>query len=45
MARDMWSADHFDKEIKCNMTDLSAILEQAGDTIFKVKFRKKIDEK
>lgn len=32
--REMWSADHFDKEIKCNMTDLSEIIEQCSDTIF-----------
>jgi hypothetical protein len=23
LTRDMWSADHFDKEVKCGMTDLS----------------------
>jgi hypothetical protein len=23
LVRDMWSADHFDKEVKCTMTDLS----------------------
>jgi hypothetical protein len=23
LVRDMWSADHFEKEIKCTMTDLS----------------------
>lgn len=27
LQRDMWSADHFEKEVKCNMTDLSEILE------------------
>jgi hypothetical protein len=41
----MWSADHFDKEVKCGMTDLSLILEQCSDTIFKVQFKKKINEK
>lgn len=41
----MWSADHFEKEIKCTMTDLSEILETSKDTIFKVQFRKKLDEK
>jgi len=45
LLRDMWSGDHFEKEIKCTMTDLSQILEQCADTIFKVQFRKKIDEK
>jgi hypothetical protein len=45
LERDMWSADHFDKEIKCNMTDLSEILESCSDTIFKVQFKTKIDPK
>mgnify|MGYP001044495658 FL=1 len=27
LLRDMWSSDHFEKEIKCTMTDLSQILE------------------
>jgi hypothetical protein len=36
LERDMWSADHFDKEIKCTMTELSGLIEQCGDTIFKV---------
>ena len=26
LERDMWSADHFDKEIKCTMSDLSEII-------------------
>lgn len=43
--RDMWSADHFEQEIKCTMTDLSEILGSCGDTILKVKFKKKIDPK
>jgi hypothetical protein len=41
----MWSADHYEKEVKCTMTDLSNILEQCADKIFKVQFRKKLDEK
>ena len=45
LVRDMWSADHFEQEIKCTMTDLSEILGSCGDTIFKVKFKKKIDPK
>lgn len=36
LERDMWSADHSEKEVKCNMTDLSEILEGCSDTIFKV---------
>lgn len=41
----MWSADHFEQEVKCTMTELSEILEQCRDTIFKVQFRKKVDQK
>jgi hypothetical protein len=32
----MWSADHYEKEVKCTMTELSGLLEQCGDTIIKV---------
>ena len=45
LVRDAWSADHFEKEVKCNMTDLPQILEACKDTIFKVKFKKKADLK
>lgn len=45
MVRDMWSSDHAARTIKVSMTDLSSIIHQLGDTIFKVAFRKKIDEK
>lgn len=45
LLRDAWSADHFEKEVKCTMTDLCQILESCKDTIFKVSFKKKIDEK
>ena len=45
LVRDAWSADHYDKEVKCTMTDLSEILESCQDTILKVSFRKKIDHK
>lgn len=45
LVRDSWSADHFDKEVKCGMTELSEILEQCKDTIFKVCFKKKVDAK
>lgn len=44
LEKDMWSANHFDKEVKCNMSDLSEILQQCKDTIFSVKFKKKIAE-
>lgn len=39
----MWSADHFDKEVKCTMSDLSELIQSCSDTIFKVQFRKKVD--
>lgn len=45
LVRDTFSADHFAKEVKVNMSDLSEILEQCGDTIFKVSFKKKVDPK
>lgn len=45
LVRDMWSADHFEKEVKCTMTDLSEILAGCRDTIFTVSFKKKIDVK
>lgn len=43
--KDTWSADHFDQEVKCTMTELSGLLECARDTIFKVAFKKKVDPK
>lgn len=43
LVRDSYSGDHFEKEIKCNMTDLAQIIQQCGDTVFKVKFKKKVD--
>lgn len=45
LERDMWSADHYEQEVKCSMTDLSEIIEQCSDTVFSVRFRKKIDAK
>lgn len=45
LVKDALSADHFEKEVKCNMTDMSEILEMCRDTIFKVSFKKKIDQK
>ena len=39
----MWSGEHYEQEIKCTMTDLSNILSECGDTVFKVKFRKQLD--
>jgi hypothetical protein len=36
MEKEMWSADHFDREVKCTMTDLSEIIEACSDTVFTV---------
>jgi hypothetical protein len=41
----MWSADHFDKVVNCTMTQLSELIKACGDTIFKVSFKKKVDQK
>ena len=41
LEREMWSADHYEKEIECNMSDFSEIIEAYSDTIFKVQFKKK----
>lgn len=45
LEKEMWSADHFDKEVKCTMTDLSEIIEGCGDTVFTIQFKKKADPK
>jgi hypothetical protein len=42
LERDSYSADHFSKEVKCNMTDLAEIIQVCHDTVFKVKFKKKV---
>ena len=44
LVRDCWSADHFETEVKCSMTELSGILDCCRDTVFKVSFKKKIDQ-
>jgi hypothetical protein len=41
---DSYSADHFEHEVQCNMTELAEILQGAKDSIFKVQFRRKIRE-
>jgi len=41
---DSYSANHFEKEVSCTMTELSEILKSAKDTIFQVEFKKKTDE-
>jgi len=38
MTRDFESADHFDQTVKCSMTELCELIQQCGDTIFKVQF-------
>lgn len=38
-----YSADHYQKEVKCTMTDLAGLIESCSDTIFKVSFKKKVD--
>lgn len=40
----MYSADHFDKEIPMNMTSLAEILHTVQDHIFTVAFRKQASE-
>jgi hypothetical protein len=40
-----WSADHYQKEVKTNMTSLAEILTLCKDTIFQVSFKKKVDVK
>lgn len=34
--KDSYSADHYQLEVTCNMTELVGILESAKDSIFKV---------
>lgn len=41
---DSYSANHFEKEVSCTMTELSEVLKSAKDTIFQVEFKKKTDE-
>jgi len=42
LERDFWSADLYDQEVKCRMTDLASILQQAQNIVIKVAFKKKI---
>ena len=44
LEEDAYSADHYEKEVNCNMTELAEILQGAKDTILKVEFKKKVDE-
>ncbi len=39
VVEDSYSADHFDRQVTCNMTELAEILNDAKDTIFRVNFR------
>ena len=36
LKEDSFSADHYEKEVTCNMTELAEILMSANDTVFKV---------
>jgi hypothetical protein len=45
LVNDSYSANHFEKEVSCTMTQLSEILKSAKDTIFQVEFEKKLDDK
>jgi hypothetical protein len=45
LVRDAFSADHYTREVKTNQTELANILSECKDTIFKVNFKKKVDEK
>ena len=45
LVQDSYSADHYDKEVTCNMTELAEVLQGAKDTIFTVEFKKKVDDK
>ena len=40
----MDSAHHFKNEVPMNMTELAELLEDAGDTVFQVSFRKQVNE-
>jgi len=40
----MYSADHYEKEVACTMTELAEILEGASDTVLQVQFHKKLTE-
>jgi hypothetical protein len=45
LERDCWSADHFEREVTCSMTELASVLCQCRDTVFTVGFRKQLDPK
>jgi hypothetical protein len=40
----MQSADHYDQEVSCSMTELARLLQTASDTVMTVAFRKKLNE-
>ena len=44
MLEKMWSANHFEKEVAMTMTELAELMENLGDTVFSVQFRKKPKE-
>jgi len=40
----MQSADHYDQEVSCLMTELARQLQTASDAVMTVAFRKKLNE-
>ena len=40
----MYSADHFEKEVHMNMTNMAEVLQTVQDNIFTVQFRAKPKE-
>jgi hypothetical protein len=40
----MDSATHFKQEVPCTMTELAEVLQEASDTVFTVRFHKKVTE-
>ena len=41
---EMQSADHYDQEVNCSMTELARLLQAASDSVMTVAFRKKLNE-
>ena len=45
LERDCWSADHFEREVTCSMTELANVLSKCRGTVFTVGFRKQLSAK
>lgn len=43
LVKDSYSADHFETQKVCNMTELVEILKSAGDNIFTIQFKTQVD--